>query len=73
MENKSIWLDTSYNRWKASWPDKMYLIESNSTNKLILSNMKDTHEQLQDFFTYLEDLYNDKYITELNEYDTDIY
>ena len=34
---------------------------------------KDTHEQLQDFFTYLEDLYHDKYITELNEYDTDIY
>ena len=35
--------------------------------------MKDTHEQLQDFFEYLEDLYRDKYITELNNYDKDLY
>ena len=35
--------------------------------------MKDTHEQLQDLFEYLEDLYNDKYITELNNYDKDLY
>ena len=34
---------------------------------------KSTEDQLTDFFTYLEDLYHDKYITELNEYDTDIY
>ena len=32
-----------------------------------------TQDQLQDFFTYLEDLYHNKYISELNEYDTDIY
>ena len=37
------------------------------------TNFKDTHEQLTDFFTYLEDLYHDKYITELNEYDKTIY
>ena len=37
------------------------------------TNFKDTHEQLQDFFTYLEDLYHDKYITELNESDKTIY
>jgi hypothetical protein len=37
------------------------------------TNFKDTHEQLTDFFTYLEDLYHDKYITELNEYDKDLY
>ena len=35
--------------------------------------MKDTHEQLQDFFEYLKDLYSDKYITELNNYDKDLY
>ena len=34
---------------------------------------KSTEDQLQDFFTYLEDLYHDKYITELNEYDKDLY
>ena len=32
-----------------------------------------TDDQLQDFFTYLETLYHDKYITELNEYDKDLY
>ena len=37
------------------------------------TNFKDTHEQLQDFFSYLEDLYNDKYLTEINEYYKDLY
>jgi hypothetical protein len=37
------------------------------------TNFKDTHEQLQDFFTYLNDLYDNKYISELNEYDKTIY
>ena len=32
-----------------------------------------TEDQLQDFFTYLNDLYDNKYISELNEYDTDVY
>ena len=37
------------------------------------TQFKDTHEQLQDFFIYLEDLYHNKYITELNNYDKDLY
>ena len=32
-----------------------------------------TEDQLQDFFTYLNDLYDNKYISELNEYDKTIY
>ena len=32
-----------------------------------------TQDQLNDFFTYLNDLYDNKFATELNEYDKDLY
>ena len=37
------------------------------------TQFKDTNEQLQDLFTYLNDLYDNKFATELNEYDKDLY
>lgn len=35
--------------------------------------MKSTKDQLTDFFEYLEELYEDKYLTEINNYDKDLY
>lgn len=38
-----------------------------------MNHTPSTEDQLQDFFTYLNDLYDNKYISELNEYDKTIY
>ena len=35
--------------------------------------MKSTQDQLTDFFEYLEEFYENKYLTEINNYDKDLY
>ena len=35
--------------------------------------MKNTQDQLTDFFEYLEEFYQDKYLTELNNQDKGLY